>query len=669
MKTAEQVQLLPSSTKSESKGRWRKTRKLYLLALILLLLSIIGSVLAVVGNQVYNSDYHRYLSLAETGMQHLRTAEALLVTLPQNPFDATTIQHAQQEFAAAHTTFAQLDDDLKSIPGIGTLVPVYGVRLSTALHLVSAATEISQAGTAGCVILKELITAFNDPLNAKAQGLTMADFSSINQNFRQVKASLDQAMGEVSQVQAGNVSFMPQLSSVFATLQKDLPVLKTWLDAVGNLLPALPTILGVGSPANYLIEMLDSTELRPAGGFIGNYGTATFVGGRLTSARITDVDLLDKPYEMAGHRISYPVPYLWFAHYLVPSSWSFRDSNLDADFPTAARYGEETYKQEGGKVAVQGVIAITPALIQHALAITGPIYVPEYKETVTAQNLVSLIHFHQLGGSAAGEGSDLIASPDGHSSLRKRFTELLAEHFLARVQQLSSSAMPKFLQLVVNSLRTKDIQVYFNASSAEHILQLLNMNGTVQSPPGDHLFIVDANISPNKANSFIVTTVNDQVTIDAQGNAHHRTSISYAWTLPGKNYGSPTYRDYVRVYAPPGSTLTEQNGWLPQGTSKAFGSEVWAGIFRLAYGQTRRITLIWTSPGVAKKDANGWHYQDLLQRQAGTQRLLKMQVVLPACSAIISKSAGFVSEGSHTAMLNEAWNEDINVELDYRACG
>src|SRR6202043_4038472 len=108
-----------------------------------------------------------------------------------------------------------------------------------------------------------------------------------------------------------------------------------------------------------------------------------------------------------------------------------------------------------------------------------------------------------------------------------------------------------------------------------------------QSPPGDHLFIVDANISPNKANSFIITTVNDQVTIDAQGNALHHTIISYAWTLPGQNYGSPRYRDYARIYLPLGSTLILQQGWQPQGTGTSFGSQMWAGLFTLVYGQTR----------------------------------------------------------------------------------
>ena len=47
-------------------------------------------------------------------------------------------------------------------------------------------------------------------------------------------------------------------------------------------------------------------------------------------------------------RLTYP---------MLPNTWRFRDSNLDADFPTAAREGELEYTREGGNVPVQGVIA------------------------------------------------------------------------------------------------------------------------------------------------------------------------------------------------------------------------------------------------------------------------------------------------------------------------
>ncbi|MGZ3624104.1 MAG: DUF4012 domain-containing protein, partial [Ktedonobacteraceae bacterium] len=188
-----------------------------------------------------------------------------------------------------------------------------------------------------------------------------------------------------------------------------------------NLLIALPAMLGMGQPAHYLIEVLDSTELRPGGGFIGNYGILTLSNGSVSDAHITDTSLLDAQYRTSGHVIPYPSAYKWF--HLAPDSWSLRDANLDADFPTVARYSEKNYWLEGGREPLQGVIAITPALIQHILEITGPIAVPEYHETITVNNLIDRIHYHQL---AASEGSGTVPASDGHSSQRKHFTALLA---------------------------------------------------------------------------------------------------------------------------------------------------------------------------------------------------------------------------------------------------
>src|SRR5207249_1192677 len=121
----------------------------------------------------------------------------------------------------------------------------------------------------------------------------------------------------------------PRISKLVAAFHQALPTLQEWLDSADKLLAVAPALLGIGAQANYLIEIQDTTELRPGGGFIGNYGIATFSGGRLQAARITDADLLDKPFEFAGNTIPYPPVYTWFD--IGGSSWSFRDSNLDAD--------------------------------------------------------------------------------------------------------------------------------------------------------------------------------------------------------------------------------------------------------------------------------------------------------------------------------------------------
>lgn len=629
-------------------------------ACLLLCLTLTG--VSIFGFQSYSTIDQNVMSLAHTGVNHLRTAETLLKTLPKNPLDTHTIDQAQSEFTTALTTFVKLDNDLKSLPTISTSVPVYGSRLSAALHMLPIAIEASHAGIVSCSLLNVLISRFHDPLNTHSHGLTAADLTTIEKNFHLVKAELNLIVNQVNHLQPSDLQLDPRLSKIVAAFHKDLPVLQAWLDVVAKLLPIAPTLLGIGTPTNYLIEVLDSTELRPGGGFIGNYGIATLSGGRLRAAHITDTYLLDRAFTATGHSISYPSAYTWFD---LARSWSLRDSNLDADFPTAARYAELNYAREGGNVPVQGVIAITPAFTQHALEITGPINVPEYHETVTAQNLIDRIHYYQLGPGR--EGGD-IPSPDGHSSVRKHFTALLAEHFLARIRKVSSSALPQFMQLLISSLRSKDIQIYLNHSIAENLLQSYHLDASIQSPQGDSLFVVDANFSPDKANRFITNTLNDQVTIDVKGNAIHHATLHYAWVTPPGHYdGSPVYRDYVRVYAPPGSTLQMQDGWHPRGTSWAFGREVWAGYFTLTYRHSNTISLVWEVPGAAMKGAKGWHYQYLIQRQAGAQWALHLQITLPSCAMVVNKSGGLLSINRQAATFTHSLTRDANLDVDY-AC-
>src|SRR5207247_8246338 len=122
-------------------------------------------------------------------------------------------------------------------------------------------------------------------------------------------------------------------------------------------------------------------------------------------------------------------------------------------------------------------------------------------------------------------------------------------HFLVRLHSLPSSAFHKLLQLLIDSMRSKDLQIYFNSGPAEKLLQFYHFDDSIQTPAGDSLFVVDANITPSKANKYLITTVNDQVSIDNSGNATHHTTIKFTWTAPGLTgrdfYGSTLYKAYV----------------------------------------------------------------------------------------------------------------------------
>jgi hypothetical protein len=221
---------------------------------------------------------------------------------------------------------------------------------------------------------------------------------------------------------------------------------------------------------------------------------------------------------------------------------------------------------------------------------------------------------------------------------------------------------------LLNSIHSKDIQIYLNADKAEQILARYHLDDSIQRATGkigDSLMVVDANFAGNKANRLIVNSLSDQVVINEHGDALHQTTLTYTWTAKGNVYGPLLYRDFVRVYTPSSSILLNQGGWEPQGTSNAFGSEVWAGWFKLPYGQTRSITLTWMVPHAAKNDANGWHYHTLIQRQAGAMRMLHLQITLPPPCDVLNSTGVQPFSSKQGGTLVQPLNEDLNVFVDY----
>ncbi len=659
------IQIPPGYKRIRIKKRYKRRRpkkRLYVLIGICLFLVVLGIALPAIGYFVFNGRYHQDLALAQRGEQDLQIATALMQTIPQDPLNTEVVGNAQRHFTGALTSFTQLKSDLVSLPDVLTSTPIYGTRLRAAKHLVPLAIEVAQAGLAGCTILSTIAARLHDPLNAKTHGLTTADMTVLNQNLQHIKLILNQATQQVYQLSPEDLQVDPRLSKLVSEFQTRLPLIQRGIDQAAAFLTVAPMVLGIDKPAYYLVEILDSSELRPGGGFIGNYGIATFSGGRLTSAHVIDTYLLDRAFEQT-HSLPFPSAYSWFT--LSPGRWGLRDSNLDADFPTSARNGEAHYVEEGGKLPLVGVIAITPALIEHILTLTGPIQVPEYQETVTAQNLMDRIHDHQIIEEA--KGGD-VPSADGYSSVRKHFTALLGEHFLARVQSLPSSTFPKLLQVLIDSMRTKDIQIYFNSGTAEKLLQFYHFDDSIQSPAGDGIFVVDANIAPSKANRYLLTTVKDQVSVDNSGNAVHHTIIKFTWTASGPApnfYGSTLYNAYVRVYMPSNSVLNTQDGWNPYDMGVASGRRFWGGYFSVDYPSTGTITLTWSVTGAAKKDAHGWHYLYLIQRQAGAQQQMDLRVTLPSCAAIVGKSPGVLAESKQQAHFAQTLSQDTDISIDY----
>lgn len=653
--------------RTDRRAHWRKGIRLFLFWLVVLL--ALTPLLTLAGYLAVAQQYQRDKTLGNAAEAHLHTALNLFSSWSKRPLDLTPVRRAGEEFRVSGIIISQIALDLHSLPTLAGQVPELGTRLVAANSLVKAAQGISEAGEAGCQLLETLLPNLTNPLSSHGQGLTAANMKVLDQLFPQVESGLTLALDNVGQLRATDLGLDQHMAQTFTNLQHYIPLAHTVLADLTGLVPALPSLLGVGHSANYLLEILDSSELRPGGGFIGNDGLLTIANGRFEGAHVQDVLLLDNKVKDGAQSIPWPSAYQWLSKYLNVPSWSLRDSDLDADFPTDALNAEQNYDLEGGKGFVQGVIAITPALIQNVLEITGPIYMPEYDETVTAQNLTDLIHYHQLGAGTEGNSSQLTV--DGQTSLRKHFTELLAAHFMDRIRHISPADLGKFMGLFFNSLESKDVQVYFNNPAAEALLQEFHIASTIQAPVGDSLFVVDANSAGNKANAFILTALQDQVTLDNAGDALHHLTLSYAWTVPGPIYGTGFYRDYMRVYVPPGSTLLQEQGLQPLGSSTAFGRVFWIGSFRMHYGETTTVNLVWRVPHAATQVAggSGWQYRYLLQHQAGTHWTATVEENVAQCKVTSVPVATQRVTDAQQVLWKQALNKDTTLGADYSCSG
>jgi hypothetical protein len=444
----------------------------------------------------------------------------------------------------------------------------------------------------------------------------------------------------------------------------------------------------VGEPANYLLEILDSSQLRPGGGVIDSFGTLTLSGGRLQGQpQIKNVGLCTAL--SGGKGIPLPSQYSWFTG--SGNTLTFPDTNLDPDFATNARLGQELYTSSGcssllkGNItSFQGVIAITPQLIDNVLEnITGPITLPDYHHVVIDQkNLIQEIHLQELASSGQGTSSTT-TDPNpicDQSSYSSCFTPYLFSVFLAKLAGTRAPGSPQLGKLLQGAVQAKDLQVYFSNPQAEAVLAHHDLASAMSaSQPGDSLMVVDANEGAVKANNYITYTWSDQVSIDISGNATHHLTLTYDWPRTQESYDNAypaqpnqyVYQDYLRIYVPqssmgisPPTNLRTLGGTTPLTT--AFGSRVIEGLINLPIGEKVTFDLSWTVPHAATEVSGTWFYQYTVEKQPGIDdRPMSIALSLPSCGSITGTPQGFTAPTNHSARYTQPLNSDLNLSLQY----
>src|SRR5262249_19720846 len=185
------------------------------------------------------------------------------------------------------------------------------------------------------------------------------------------------------------------------------------------------------------------------------------------------------------------------------------------DFPTSAGLIAQLYQKESGH-RVEGVIAVTPAIVESVLRVIGPLTVPSFNVQVTADNLRSKVHYyHQHPEIATALG---ISPTKLQTSINKVFDVLLAQALSAKLGKMTSEQQLALGKSLLGQFATKDIQVFFNNTRLQQFAKDLDLTGSVTTAPDDSLYVVDTNDGASYSNSDMVESASDTVTLDDAGN-------------------------------------------------------------------------------------------------------------------------------------------------------
>jgi hypothetical protein len=306
---------------------------------------------------------------------------------------------------------------------------------------------------------------------------------------------------------------------------------------------ALVGFLGKDRARTYLLVFQNQTELRPSGGFMGSVAEITVDQGKLTSVYVPKGGTYDLKGQLVA-RIIPPKPLQ-----LVQTLWQFQDANWFADFyKTADKI--RWFWSKSGQPTLDGVVAINASFMEKVLKVTGPVEMPEYGKTITADNFL-------LETQKAVE-----IEYDKEANTPKKF---IGDLFAKMMERAKSFTPDQWLALSTASsqaLDTKEIQIAMFNSDEEALVERFGWQGRLKPAPGDALALVGANIAGQKTDAVVEESVKHIAEIQEDGTIIDTVRLQRTHMgKKGELFRGVRNVQYLRVYVPKGSELLDAQGF------------------------------------------------------------------------------------------------------------
>lgn len=451
-------------------------------------------------------------------------------------------------------------------------------------------------------------------LGAAERRLLLQKMAEAPDRLGMARAALDDAFAAFDRIPRTPLT-EPVLASIEPQMEQ-LRELRGALDRDLSLLGQVPAMLGYPRPKIYLFLMLNNTELRPGGGFIGTYGTVRLADGAIDAFETDDIYALDGPAE-AFLDVEPPEP---LRRWLRADRWFLRDANWSPDYAVSSMNVERFYALENGPHAneLDGIIGVTPTVIERLLELTGPITVDG--TTFTSANVTDELEY-QVEIGFVREGIPL--------AQRKEIVGALGEALVDRLLSLPLSELQTLYAVFEAAVRERHVMVVFKDPGLQAVADAHDWSGRMWMKGGDELLVVDANLAALKTDPAVERTVAYSIRPDGGGFiARAEMTYRHRGTF---NWKTTRYRTYTRFYAPLGAELLRGEGAMmddrlndPARRSGSFdvgeelGRTVFGAFISIEPGETRRLAVEYRLPPRVADMVRSGRYELEVRKQLGT---------------------------------------------------
>ena len=478
----------------------------------------------------------------EQSLQDSQAAVAEVSTLNNG---SDSIADAPSVLAKASEQFRQAEDGLKSVNGLATLVigalPQTGDAYKSGVALLEVGSDATKAGRLVSEGVHEALTAqVRYPVERLA---TLATY--LNAALPLIHQASDR-LNDVD-TQALPVDQQSRVTTVRTAITQGSQA----LDDLSSTMQFARALLGEDREQTYLLVFQNQAELRPSGGFMGSVAEVHLDRGDLTQVVIPG----GGPYDLRGQlktRVEAPEPL-----HLVNTSWEFQDANWFPDFADSAQKMSWFWSQ-GGQSTLDGVIAVNASVLEPLLRFSGPIELPAYGKTFTADNI-------QLELQKSVE-----LEYDKTQNQPKKIIGDLFPVLLDRIRQTPPEKSLELLTILNQALQKKDVQLWFRDTNRQEYAERFGWGGRIKPTTGDALGVIEANIGGQKTDAVIQENVHQDVQISTDGHIEATVTLDRVHNgQRGELFRGANNVEYVRLYVPQGSELLSVEGTQPP-TSTAF---------------------------------------------------------------------------------------------------